>query len=231
LEGEKLKAADTKLEKPTMEWLQAQEDLKKLGEEASKHVDESKETKKDFRRVNRILADVRSELVSSQKSWVTSKQKIEEQEMLEGEKLKAADTKLEKPTMEWLQAQEDLKKLGEEASKHVDESKETKKDFRRVNRILADVRSELVSSQKSWVTSKQKIEEQEMVLEKQQLKLDDQQETTVSYMSSLKSAQLEIESERGKLRVIEALNKEFELDLSLKRGLLQNLLGELESNQ
>ncbi|XP_021848731.1 uncharacterized protein [Spinacia oleracea] len=152
-------------------------------------------------------------------------------QQLEGEKLKAAETKLEKQTMEWLQAQEDLKKLGEEASKHVDESKETMKDFRRVKRLLADVRSELVSSQKSWVTSRQKMEEQELVLEKQRLELEEQQETIVSYMSSLKSAQLEIENERGKLRVAEALNKEFELDLSLKRGLLQNLLGELDEEK
>ncbi|KNA23668.1 hypothetical protein SOVF_022870 [Spinacia oleracea] len=111
-------------------------------------------------------------------------------QQLKGEKLKAAETKLEKQTMEWLQAQEDLKKLGEEASKHVDESKETMKDFWRVKRLLANVRSELVSSQKSWVTSKQKMEEQELVLEKQQRELDDQHETIVSYMSSLKSAQL-----------------------------------------
>ncbi|XP_021769362.1 myosin-9-like isoform X2 [Chenopodium quinoa] len=174
------------------------------------------------------------ELRELRNSLQGKQQEIEEllnTKQLETEKLKDAETKLEKQTMEWLLAQEDLKKLGEEASKHIEESQETIKDFQRVKRLLANVRSELVSSQNSLATSRQKMKEQELVLEKQLLELEEQKETIVSYMSSLKSAQAEIESERAKLRVAEAQNKEFELDLSLKRDLLRDLQGGLNKEK
>ncbi|XP_057522410.1 uncharacterized protein LOC130802416 [Amaranthus tricolor] len=161
-------------------------------------------------------------------------QEIEEMlftQQLESENLKAAETKLEKQTTEWLLAQEELKKLGADLSKRIGESKETMQDFRRVKRLLSDVRSELVSSQKSLFTSRKKMEEQEMVLEKQMLELEEQKETIVTYMNSLKNAQVEVESERAKLRVAEARNKEFELDLSLKRNLLQDLQEELNNKK
>ncbi|KAL2928215.1 Laminin subunit beta-1 [Bienertia sinuspersici] len=62
-----------------------------------------------------------------------------------------------------------------------------------------------------------------MVLEKQLLDLEEQKETIMFYLDSLRSAQIEVENERAKLKVAEARKNELELDLSLKRDLLQDL--------
>ncbi|KAF4365324.1 hypothetical protein F8388_017890 [Cannabis sativa] len=119
---------------------------------------------------------------------------------IEEEKLKVAESNLEKKTMEWLQAKGELKKLAEKASKHVEETNETLDDFRRVKKLLVDVRSELVFSQKALASSRKKMEEQDQVLGKQMEELEEQKRSVMSYMTSLKDAQIEIESERVKLR-------------------------------
>lgn len=69
--------------------------------------------------------------------------------------------------MKWLLAQEELNKIADEASRHLRETNETLEDFRRVNKLLADVRLELVSSQKSLASSRKKMEEHEKLLKNQ----------------------------------------------------------------
>ncbi|KAH9619202.1 hypothetical protein KSS87_014187 [Heliosperma pusillum] len=153
------------------------------------------------------------------------RQKIEE------EKVKVVEGKLEKQTMEWLVTQEELKTLGEYASKHIGESKETMEDFERVKTLLVDVRSELVLSRQSLVTSRERMEERQLLLEKHLFEFDEKKEAITSYMNSLKSAHLEVESERAKLRVVEARNKELELELSLKRDLIHELQEDLDKEK
>ncbi|KAL9226756.1 hypothetical protein vseg_002530 [Gypsophila vaccaria] len=146
---------------------------------------------------------------------------------LDEEKVKDAESKLEKRTMEWLVTQEELKKLGELASKRIGDRMETMEDFQRVKVLLVDVRSELVSSQQSLVDSKKRMEEREILLDKQVSDLNEQKAAIFSYMNGLKNARIEVESERAKLRVMEARNKELELDLSLKRSIIEGLQKEL----
>lgn len=179
---------------------------------------------------NEIVKRQDLELQQLQNALHVKQQELEEsmaRQQLEEEKVKEVENKLEKQTMEWLLVQEELKRLGEEASRHIGQSKETMEDFQRVKRLLADVRSELVSSQKSLLSSRQKMEEREVLLEKQLLELEEQRMTVMSYMNSLKNAHVELESEKEKLRIAEAQKKELELDLSLKREMIEALQKEL----
>lgn len=146
----------------------------------------------------------------------------------EEEKLRAVEAKLEKQTVDWLVAQEDLKKLAKEASKYTGEANETLEDFRRVKKLLADVRSELVLSQKALSSSRQKMEDQQKLLEKQLIELEEQRRSVLSYMTSLRDARVEVESGRVKLRVAEARNKELERDLSMEKELLEELQKDLD---
>lgn len=75
IKQEKPKVAEINLEKQTMRWLFAQEELKKLAEEASKNGILTHETSDDFGRVKKVLANVRSELISSQKALASSREK------------------------------------------------------------------------------------------------------------------------------------------------------------
>jgi len=150
---------------------------------------------------------------------------------VEGEKLKVAEASLEKHTMEWLLTQEELKRLEEEASRHAQESSETLENFRRVKKLLSDVRSELVSSQQSLASSRYKMQVQEGLLEQQLAELADQRESVMLYMENLKDAQIEVENERTKLRVAEALNKELEHDLSVEKELMKKLQEELKKER
>lgn len=90
------------------------------------------------------------------------------------EKPKVAEINLEKQTMRWLFAQEELKKLAEEASKNGILTHETLDDFGRVKKVLANVRSDLISSQKALASSREKSEEQEELLKKQLIELEEQ---------------------------------------------------------
>lgn len=150
---------------------------------------------------------------------------------IEGEKLKVAEASLEKHTMEWLLTQEELKRLEEEASRHAQESSETLENFRRVKKLLSDVRSELVSSQQSLASSRYKMQVQEGLLEQQLAELADQRESVMLYMENLKDAQIEVENERTKLRVADALNKELEQDLSVEKELMKKLQEELKKER
>ncbi|XP_057504096.1 LOW QUALITY PROTEIN: uncharacterized protein LOC130787686 [Actinidia eriantha] len=188
------------------------------------------------------LLDEANEVVKKQKLELQQLRKViqeKEEELevsatlrkLEEEKLKVTEANLEKQTTEWLLAQEELKKLAEEESKHTGEAKKTIKDFRRVKKLLADTRAELVSSQKGLASSRQKMEDQEQQLQKQLTELEEQRSRIMSYMKSLKEAHIDVETERVKLRVTEARNKELERDISIEKELIEQLQEELDKER
>ncbi|KAL7121757.1 hypothetical protein ACP275_01G003200 [Erythranthe tilingii] len=147
----------------------------------------------------------------------------------DAEKLKVAEAKLEKQTTDWLVAQEELKKLAGETSKHVGDANEA--EFETVRKLLSDVRSDLISSQKALASSRQKIESQDQLLEMQLAELEEQRRSIMSYMISLRDAGVEVEGEKAKLRVAEAQNKELERDLSLEKELVSELQKELDKER
>lgn len=149
----------------------------------------------------------------------------------EEEKLKVVESNLEDRTREWLLIQEGLNKLAKEASKQVRDTNEALEDFGRVYKLLEDVRSELISSQKSLAFSRKQMEEQEQLLKTQLAELEEQRKSVMSYLNSLKNAKIEVESERVKLRTAEARNKELERDLSMEKELVEELQKELEKEK
>ncbi|KAG6739272.1 hypothetical protein POTOM_056863 [Populus tomentosa] len=70
---------------------------------------------------------------------------------------------------------EELNELAKEASKQAGETNKALEDLRRVNKLLADVRSELISSQKSLT------------------ELEERRKSIMSYMTSLIDAEIEVE--------------------------------------
>lgn len=149
----------------------------------------------------------------------------------EEEKLKVVESNLEDRTREWLLIQEGLNELAKEASKQVRDTNEALEDFGRVYKLLEDVRSELISSQKSLAFSRKQMEEQEQLLKTQLAELEEQRKSVMSYLNSLKNAKIEVESERVKLRTAEARNKELERDLSMEKELVEELQKELEKEK
>lgn len=96
-----------------------------------------------------------------------------------------------------------------------------------MKKVLADVRSELVSSQRALTSSREKMEEQKNLLEERLQELEEQRRSVMSHMTSLKEAQNEVENEKVKLTVAEARNKELERDLSMEKELIEELQNEL----
>ncbi|KAI9378041.1 hypothetical protein POPTR_018G026300v4 [Populus trichocarpa] len=88
--------------------------------------------------------------------------------------------------------------VAEATSKQVGETNKALEDLRRVNKLLADVRSELISSQKSLT------------------ELEERRTSIMSYMTSLTDAE------------IEARNKELGRELSTEKELIEELQKELE---
>lgn len=150
---------------------------------------------------------------------------------VEAEKLKAAEISLEKRTTEWLIAQDGLKKLAAEASKRNVEVNATAETFQRIKKLLTEVKSELILSQKALVSSRKKMEDHELLVHKQLLELEEEKKSLNSYMTNLKGAHVEVESERVKLRVAEARNKELESDLSLEKELISQLQADLDGQK
>ncbi|GFQ03481.1 hypothetical protein PHJA_002491900 [Phtheirospermum japonicum] len=142
----------------------------------------------------------------------------------DSEKLKAAEANLEKQTMEWLVAQEELKNLADKAN-------ETMEEFGRVRKLLSDVRSELVSCQKALEFSRREMESRDQLLENQLRELEEQRASVSSYLTSLRDAEVEVESERVKLRLAEAKNEELERDLLLEKELVDELQIELDNER
>ncbi|KAL0330596.1 UNVERIFIED_CONTAM: hypothetical protein Sangu_1605100 [Sesamum angustifolium] len=75
------------------------------------------------------------------------------------------------------------------------------------------------------------MEGQDQLLERQLTELEEQRRSVMSYMKSLRDAEVEVESERVKLRVAEARNKELERDLSMEKELIGELQNELEKEK
>ncbi|XWS26212.1 hypothetical protein CRYUN_Cryun26dG0011900 [Craigia yunnanensis] len=206
-------------------------ELVKKSEEAAKIESELKSKSQLLNEANEVMKKQKIELQGLQEAIREKEEQLETSvtlRKLEEEKLKASEAKLQQQTLEWLLAQEELKKLAEQASRLMGEANETFEDFRRVKQLLSDVKSELVSSQKSLASSRQQMEQQEQLLEKQLEELEEQKRSVASYMESLKNAEIEVESERVKLRVAEARNKELERDLSVERELIEELQEELK---
>ncbi|KAL6208391.1 hypothetical protein ACLB2K_019341 [Fragaria x ananassa] len=203
-----------------------EEELEKMSEEAVKTDSELRSMAQLLNEANDVVKRQDAEILGLRRAILEKEEELEvsrTQRKLEEEKLKVSQENLEKQTMEWLLAQEELKKLAAEVSRHAGEANETLEDFRRVKNLLIDVKSELVSSQKALASSRQKMEERELLQENQFEEHEDQKRSIMSYLTTLKDAHIEVESERAKLRVAEARNKELERELSMEKELMEEL--------
>ncbi|KAK3437111.1 hypothetical protein EUGRSUZ_C01728 [Eucalyptus grandis] len=214
-----------------------EDEIEKMKSELMKRSEDALVIESELERKSQLLTEANEVIKKQELELQELRRAVEEKEeelefsmtlkKAEEDKVKSMEATLEERTREWLLAQEDLKKLSDEASKHAAESNETLEDFRRVKRLLGDVRAELISSQQSLVSSRQRMEEKEKLLEKQITELVEQKESIAAHMASLKDVQIEVESERVKLRVAEARNKELERDLSLEKELVEELQDQL----
>ncbi|XP_065849403.1 MAR-binding filament-like protein 1 [Euphorbia lathyris] len=209
-------------------------ELMKRREESAKVVTELKTKAQLLDEANEVVNKQAIELRELKNAIREKEQELEDScthRKLEEEKLKVAEAKLEKQAMEWLIAQGELKKISDKASKQIVETKETVHDFRKVKKLLIAVRTELVSSQKSLASSRNRMEEQDKQLKKQLGELEEERKSVMTYMTNLKDAQAVVESERLKLRVVEARNKELERDLSMEKELMEELHEELKKEK
>ncbi|KAL8244512.1 hypothetical protein R6Q59_010770 [Mikania micrantha] len=149
----------------------------------------------------------------------------------EEEKVKVLEGNLEKQTMDWLLALKEMKNFADEASKHTNEADENLQEFTRVKKLLADVRLELVSSQGSITSSRKKMEDEQEVLEKKLLELEQHRESLNSHLKSLGDADVEVESERVKLRLAEAKNQELKRDLLIEKDVIMELQNQLDDEK
>ncbi|KAK2991911.1 hypothetical protein RJ640_014107 [Escallonia rubra] len=205
-------------------------ELMKKRKEAADMESELKSKSQLLNEANNVVKRQELELQEFHKALREKEEELEDSLTIrknEEEKLKVSEANLQKQTMSWLLAQEELKKLAEDASKHMGEANETLEDFKRVKKLLADVKSELVSFQKALLSSRQKMKNQEKLLDDQLVELEKDKRGVMSYMTTLKDAHVEVESERTKLRVAEARNKELDRDLSLKKELVKELQEQL----
>ncbi|KAB2019961.1 hypothetical protein ES319_D07G033700v1 [Gossypium barbadense] len=233
-QDQKVAAAQSTLSAKEDEMDKMRHELVKKTEEAEKIRSELTSKSQLLNEANEVMKKQEIELQELREAIWEREEELETsltQRKLEEEKLKVAEAKLQQQTMEWLLAQEELKKLAEQASRHMGEANEAFKDFTRVKQLLSDVRSELVSSQKSLASSRQQMEQQEQLLKMQLEELEEQRKSVASYMESLKNAQIEVESERVKLRVVEARNKDLGRDLSVERELIKELQEELKKEK
>lgn len=218
-----------------------EDEINKMRDDLSKKTKEAANIRLELISKSQHLEEV-NEIVRRQEIELKELQRViqekeEEVEVIttlqksEQEKLIATEANLKKQTMNWLVAQGELKKLAEEASKHSIEANQTLEDFRRVRNLLAEVRSELVSTQKALSSSRKNMEDQEQLLEKQLVELEAERESVISYTKTLEDAKLEVECERSKLRVAEARNKELERELSIEKELAQELQKELNKER
>ncbi|XP_075522393.1 protein involved in starch initiation 1 [Primulina tabacum] len=206
----------------------------KKSEEAANAVSELRSRARLLDEANKIVEKQEIELGHIQRAVKQKEEELEGYKIMrasEAEKLKVAEAKLEKQTMYWVIAQEELKRLEDEKAQHAIEANETREEFERVRKLLSDVRSELVSSQNAFSLSREKMEGQEQLLEKQLAELEEQRGAVASYMTILRDAMLEVESERVKLRVTEAQNDELQRDLSMQKEHVVELRKELDKGR
>lgn len=195
----------------------------------------------EFENKSQLLSQA-NEIVKRQEDEIQAlqralKEKEEELEVsmaakrLEQEKLRETEANLKKQTEEWLVAQDEVSKLQEKTVKRLGEANETMEDFRRVKKLLTDVRFELVSSREALLSFRAQMGEKELLLEKKLEELDEQRRSVLSYMQSLRDGRSEVESERVKLRVAEAKNFALEQEISLQKESLEELREELKKER
>lgn len=231
---QEIAAVESALSLKEFELEKIRSELVRKSEEAAKIDSELKSKAWMLNEANEVVKKQETEIQSLLKVIGEKEEELEVSVALrkvEEEKLKVVEANLEKRTMEWLLSQDALKKLAEEASRRMKQTNVTLEDFRRVKKLLSDVRSKLVSSQKSLASSRKQMEQKEHLLEKQHVELEEQKKSLTSYMTSLKDAQIEVETERVKLRVTEARNKELERDLSMEKELVEELQNELNKEK
>lgn len=144
----------------------------------------------------------------------------------EEKRIKILEATLEKQTVEWLQARDELKELTEQASQRMNDM-ESSEDFQRVRSLLTAVRSELISSQEALASSRRGMEDQLSQFEKQVAGLHEQKLLVISYSENLKVAQTEVENKRSELSAAHACCKELESQLTMEKGNVERLQEEL----
>ncbi|PHU09041.1 hypothetical protein BC332_20901 [Capsicum chinense] len=227
---QEISAAQTALYSKTDEINKLKNKLKIKSDEAANTESELRTTAELLDKANEL---VQRQEVELQNLRIEIQEKEKELEVFstmqqtDEEKLKVSKSNLAKHAMDWLVAKKEMKKLEEETSKYGGEASRSVEDFRGVKKLLADVRSELVLSQRALASSREKMEEQENQLEECLQELEEQRRSVMSYMTSLKEVQNEVETEKVKLTVAEARNKELERDLSIEKELVDKLQNEL----
>ncbi|KAG6407992.1 hypothetical protein SASPL_130994 [Salvia splendens] len=236
-----LKEKDDKISASQLALLVKEEEIGEMERELMKKTDEAADAESQLRFKSELL-DEANKVVEKQALELQQLQRVlrEKEEELgnsirmqesESEKLKNMEAKLEKQTMDWLIAQEELRKLAEQTSKHVGEANSTLDEFGRVKKLISDVKCELVSSQKVLASSKEKMESQDRLLEEQLNELEELRQSIMSYLPSLRDAEVEVENERVKLRVAEAQNEELKRDLLLEKELVAELQTTLDKER
>ncbi|GAB2223397.1 hypothetical protein Droror1_Dr00017538 [Drosera rotundifolia] len=216
-------------------------ELDKMKNELIKKSEDFAKAETDLKAKAQLLAEANKVIEKQQNEMLGLQISLEEkekafevaltQQKLEEQKSKDAEAKLEEKTMQWLFAQEEVRVLRKEASRLMEESNLTLEEFTRVKMLLGDLKSELVSSQKSLAFSRQKMEEQELLLDKRLVEHEEQKQIIMSYMASLEDARLEVDSEKLKLRAAEACCYELEQELLKERKLMEGLKQELSGER
>lgn len=75
------------------------------------------------------------------------------------------ESELEKKTLEWSLAKNELRKLTEAAPKDISDMTEASRDYIRIRSLLVVVRSELVSSQESLSLSRKEMTDETLQFE------------------------------------------------------------------
>lgn len=236
-----LEARDQEIVETRSTILVKEDELKKLHEEMLKKDEELDRIFAELESRN-VLLNEANEVIKSQETKLDELQMLlrnKEHELVvsiqqrqdETQKLKLAEAKLEKQTLEWLSAREQLNNLAREASINMSKTRETMRDFEKLNLLLADVRSELVASQKFLASSRKAKKEQGDQINEQLEEINGLKEALATHTESLRDAQLEIESEQTKLRAEESVRKEVEQKLSAEKELVKKLEEELRKER
>ncbi|KAM0932802.1 hypothetical protein DsansV1_C40g0237071 [Dioscorea sansibarensis] len=216
---------------------QKEDDLERLRDELVKKSEEAKILNTVVQSKNHIISEANKMIREQEAEIKVLERKVSEKEQnlaeslqlknKEEENLKSMESILEKQTIKWLSAQKELEELKIQASKNMNDVKVTSEYFERVQVLLANVRSELISSQESLAISRRKLEDQAQQLESQLMELSEQKLLLTSYSETLKDAQLDIEDKRSRLTAARAESKELEIQLLENRELIEKLQGEL----
>ncbi|KAI3454213.1 hypothetical protein Pfo_010876 [Paulownia fortunei] len=225
-----ISAAQSALSLKEEEIVKMKNEWVKKSEEAASAESEIRCKAKLLDETNKIVEKQQYELQQLQRAIQKKEEELEisiSMQKNEAQKLKAAEVNLEKQTMDWLVTQEELEKLAEEISKNVGEANEISKHVGEANEISKHIGE----ANETVAELGRRMEGQEKLLEKQVTELEDQRYSVMSCMMSLRDDKLEVESERVKLRVAEAQNKELERHLSIEEELVGELQKELDKER